>query len=99
MAVSTESKTVAAISHIFIIGWIIAIVMNSTTKTEFASFYIRQTLILNLVLGLSLTSFIGRIIALVALVFLILSLFSALSGSKTETPLIGSYFQNWFKGL
>lgn len=60
MAANTESKTVAIISHITIIGWIIAVVMNSNKKTEFASFYIRQTLLLNLVLGLGLTSFFGN---------------------------------------
>ena len=99
MAVSTESKTIAVISHITIIGWIIAVVMNSNNKTEFASFYIRQTLLLNLISVLSLTSIIGRIIALVAFLFLILSLISALSGSKTESPFIGNHFQDWFKGL
>ncbi|MDA9262307.1 hypothetical protein N9P55_00905 [bacterium] len=99
MAATTESKTIAIISHITIIGWIIAVVMNSNNKTEFASFYIRQTLLLNLVLGLGLTSFIGKLIAIVALVFIILSLLSALGGSKTESPFFGNYFQNWFKGL
>jgi uncharacterized membrane protein len=99
MAVSTESKTIAVISHITIIGWVIAVVMNSNNKTEFSSFYIRQTLLLNLILGLGLTSFIGKIIAIAALVFIILSLISALGGSKTETPVVGNYFQNWFKGL
>lgn len=99
MTVSTESKTIAVISHITIIGWIIAVVMNSNNKTEYSSFYIRQTLLLNLILGLGLTSLIGKIIALAALVFIILSLISALGGSKTESPIVGGYFQDWFKGL
>jgi len=94
-----DSKTIAVISHITIIGWIIAIVLNSSNKTEFGSFYLRQTLVLNAVLGLSLTTFIGRLIALVALIFLIISLISALTGDKKELPVVGSYFQDWFKGL
>ena len=97
--VTSESKTIAVISHLTLIGWIIAVVMNSNKKTEFASFYIRQTLLLNLVVGFGLTTLIGRIIALASLVFIVMSLLSALGGSKTETPIVGSYFQDWFKGL
>lgn len=33
-----DGKTKAIIAHITIIGWIIAIVLNSSEKDEFASF-------------------------------------------------------------
>ena len=99
MAVSTESKTVAIVAHITIIGWIIAVVMNSNNKTEFASFYIRQTLVLNLILGFGFGPFFGKIIGLIAFVFIILSLLYALGGNKARLPLVGTYFQDWFKGL
>ncbi len=99
MSVSSESKTVAIIAHITIIGWIVAVVMNSNNKSEFASFYIRQTLLLNLVLSFGVVPFLGRIVGLIAFVFLILSLLYALGGNKAKLPLVGEYFQNWFKGL
>ena len=99
MSVSPESKTVAIIAHITIIGWIVAVVMNSNKKTEFASFYIRQTLVLNLILSFGVGPFIGRIIGLLALVFLVLSLIYALGGNKARLPLVGEYFQSWFKSL
>ena len=39
-----DGKTTAIIAHITLIGWIIAIIINSNEKNEFASFYIRQLL-------------------------------------------------------
>mgnify|MGYP007014135906 CR=1 FL=1 len=99
MAVSSESKTIAVIAHITIIGWIIAVVMNSNKKTDFSSFYIRQTLVLNLILSFGIAPFLGRIIGLIALVFLVLSLIYALGGNKARLPVVGEYFQSWFKGL
>ncbi|MEN8929430.1 MAG: hypothetical protein ABF242_07310 [Flavobacteriales bacterium] len=99
MAVSTDSKTIALIAHITIIGWIIALVMNSNNKTEYASFYIRQTLVLNVILSFGVVPFFGRIVGLIALVFIVLSLIYALGGHKARIPLVGEYFQSWFKGL
>ena len=51
-----SGKTVAIIAHLTFIGWIIAIIMNSSNKTEIGSFYIRQTL--GIFLLLIVTSFI-----------------------------------------
>jgi len=96
---SINSKTLATIAHITLLGWIIALLLNNSNKTEFSSFYLRQTLILNLVLSLGLTSFIGRIIALLGLILLIISLLSALTGEKKVVPVVGTYFQNWFKSI
>ena len=42
--VLSEGKNVAIIAHIFLIGWLIALFMNSSNKTELGSFYIRQVL-------------------------------------------------------
>ena len=50
--VLSDGKNVAIISHLWLLGWIIALVMNSTNKTEIGSFYIRQ------MLGLALLSFL-----------------------------------------
>ena len=44
-------KGIAIISHLWWIGWIIALIMNNSNKTELGSFYIRQTL------GICLLSF------------------------------------------
>ncbi|MGC9352511.1 MAG: hypothetical protein ACP5D9_01670, partial [Mariniphaga sp.] len=70
-----DGKTKAIVAHITIIGWIIALVLNSNEKDEFASYYIRQLLGIYL-LGLVLTfiPIIGWLVSIVVLVFWILSL-------------------------
>ncbi len=96
----SDGKNVAIISHITIIGWVIALVMNNGNKTDLGSFYIRQ------MLGLFILSFVlwfvpvvGFILNLVIFVFWIMSLIGSLSGEKKSTPLLGEYFQDWFKSL
>ncbi|MFP4844341.1 YtxH domain-containing protein [Winogradskyella sp. PE311] len=98
--VLSDGKNVGIIAHITLIGWVIALVMNSSNKTEFGSFYIRQ--MLGLILVSIVTSFIP-IVNFVAwiplLVAWIMSLISALGGKMTPTWLLGNQFQDWFKGL
>jgi uncharacterized membrane protein len=95
-----DGKTKAIVAHITIIGWIIALVLNSSEKDEFASYYIRQLLGLYL-LGIicSIIPVIGWIISIVVFVFWILSLIASIQGETKETPIVGKYFQDWFKSL
>ncbi len=98
--VLSDGKNVAIIAHITLIGWIIALVMNSSNKTEFGSFYIRQMLGLMLI-GI-LTGWIpilGLIISIVLLIAWVMSLVNALGGKMKPTFLLGEQFQEWFKGL
>ena len=95
-----DGKTKAIIAHITHIGWIIALVINSNEKDEITSFYIRQ------LLGIYLFSIVVAFIPLInvigwilALIFWIMSLVGAVNGEMNETPVIGKYFQDWFKGL
>lgn len=99
-AVSKDGKNIALIAHITLIGWIIALVMNNNTKSEFGSFYIRQVLGLGLCgLVLSFVPILGWILSLGVVVLWILSLIGALNGEKKLTPGVGPYFQDWFKSL
>ena len=95
-----DGKTRAIVAHITLIGWIVALVVNSNDKDEFASYYIRQNLGLNL-LGIILTFIpvIGWILSIVVFVFWIMSLIGSIQGEKKETPWIGNYFQEWFKAM
>ena len=95
-----DGKTKAIVAHITYIGWIIALVINSSEKDEIASFYLRQ------LLGLYLFSIVVAFIPLInligwifVLVFWIISLVGAVNGEMKEIPVIGKYFQEWFKGL
>ncbi len=98
-----DGKTKAIVAHLWWIGWVIALVVNSSEKDEFASFYIRQNL------GLLILSFVTllfrfsltlmSLVSLALFIFWLLSLIGALQGEKKETPVVGKYFQDWFKGL
>ncbi len=96
-----DGKTKAIVAHITIIGWIVAIVLNQNEqKDEFASFYIRQ--MLGLILLSVITSIIpivGWILWIVVIVFWVMSLIGAAGDKKALTPVVGHYFQDWFKAI
>jgi len=99
-AISKDGKNIALIAHLTLIGWIIALVMNNNTKSEFGSFYIRQVLGLGLCgLVLSFIPLLGWLVSLGIFVLWIMSLIGALNGEKKLTPVLGEYFQDWFKSL
>lgn len=98
--VLSDGKNVGIIAHITIIGWVIALIMNGSNRTEFGSFYIRQMLGLCLVgIALGWIPILGFIVALVLIVAWIMSLISALGGTMKPTFLLGDQFQEWFKAL
>ncbi|NQU55448.1 MAG: hypothetical protein HQ522_23265 [Bacteroidetes bacterium] len=94
-----DGKTKAIVAHIFFIGWIIAFVINMGDKDEITSYYLRQTLILHLIMIVGWIPGLGNILALAALVFLVISLLSAIQNEKKELPFVGKYFQEWFSGF
>ena len=100
--VLSDGKSVAIIAHLWLIGWVIALVMNNgDKKTEHGSFYIRQ------MLGIILFSFLAWIpipffvfiIGIIGFILWIMSLIGALSGEKKPVPILGDLFQDWFKSL
>jgi uncharacterized membrane protein len=48
---------------------------------------------------LSLIPLIGWVLSIVVFVFWIMSLIGSIQGEKKETPIVGKYFQDWFKSL
>lgn len=95
-----SGKTVAIISHIAPIGWIVALIMNSQNKTEFGSFYIRQTLgIWLLTIVLTFIPIVGCFAAIIGLILIIISLVNAANNKMVPIAGLGTYFQDWFKGL
>lgn len=97
-------KTRAIIAHITIIGWVIAFIQNSNDKNDFTRFYLRQMmgLVLIGILAYILSAvsyFLGLALNIGALVLWILSILGAVNGKKELTPIIGSYFQDWFKSI
>lgn len=96
-----DSKTKALVAHATIIGWLIALLANQKEKKdEFASFYIRQVLGLNLLLLLSiLVPTVGWVIWVFSVLLWVLSLIGAAAREEKKSPLVGGFFQTWFKFL
>lgn len=102
----SEGKIAAIISHLWIVGLVIAFVMNLNKKNAFTSFYIRQNIGLNLAQFLNgvliyeyLGGTAGWIVGVLLFICWIISLFGAFKGEEKLVPYIGEYFQNWFQGI
>lgn len=95
---TTEDKTVAILSYLTLIGFIVAIVMHSSKKTKLGAFHLRQ------VLGLILTSIAGYICVVIMMVILTVVLAFMKSFVLLLIPLIYlafgvSIFVLWIMGF
>lgn len=102
----SEGKTAAIISHFWVIGLIIAFVMNMNKKNYFTSFYIRQMIGLNILQFINqaiiykyLGGTIGWVVWITLIVLWFISLMGAIKGEEKEVPVVGEHFQNWFRGI
>ncbi|NLE35155.1 MAG: hypothetical protein GX622_08630 [Bacteroidales bacterium] len=102
-----DAKGKAIISHIFIIGWIIAIVLNSSKKEEYASYYLRQNLGL-IIFGFALRilhviPLLGPVLSVIGGILLfvgwLMSLIWSIQGEMKPVPWLGEQFQSWFRGI
>ena len=101
-----EGKTAAITSYVLIVGVLIAMSMNSESKNSFASFHIRQALGISLTfisLGLIISNFDSLMISapmwISVSVLWSYGIFSAINGTTKPIPLLGNYFQKWFKSF
>lgn len=95
-----DGKTKAIVAHITWIGWLISLIINSNQRDEIASYYIRQLLGIYLFgVVISFVPVINLFGWLIAFIFWVLSLIGAINGEMKETPVVGKYFQDWFKGI
>jgi uncharacterized membrane protein len=102
-----DAKTKAIVSHIFFIGWVVALVINMNQKEEYASYYIRQNLgfmIVGFVLSLlHVVPILGWIVAwvgyIILFVFWLMSLIWSITDVMKPVPVIGDKFQEWFNSL
>jgi len=103
---NNKGKNIATISYLTIIGTVIAILMNNDTKSEFASFHIRQALgifatffLLGYFIGYFDSWMITSAFWLFIFALWVFGFIAALNGEKKEMPLLGKFFQNIFKSL
>ena len=106
-----DGKSIAIISYFTWIGWIIALVLHSSNKSQIGAFHLRQTLAL-MILGilayivqimLIFVPFLGWAIICIIwiglLVLWILGLIAAVNGQEKPMPVIGPLAQNIFSGI
>ena len=106
-----DGKTIAIISYLTWIGWIIAFVLYNSNKSKLAAYHLRQTLAL-MILGilayivqimLIFVPFLGwAIICIIWIGLLVLWIFglvAAVNGQEKPMPVIGSLAQNIFSGI
>ncbi|TXD83658.1 hypothetical protein ESY86_08740 [Subsaximicrobium wynnwilliamsii] len=104
---TNEGKNTAIIAYITIIGLIIAFVMNSDKKSDFASYHIKQSLglaLTGLALGIiGMIPILGWIINLIGIFVLlfiwIMGLVNAINGQEKPVPILGTMYLEWFKNL
>lgn len=101
-----EGKITAITSYVLIVGVFIAMSMNSENKNSFASFHIRQALGISLTfisLGLIISNFDSLMISAPMWIFVSVlwsyGIFSAINGTVKPMPILGNYFQKWFKNI
>lgn len=101
-----DAKTKAIVSHIFFIGWIIALVINMNQKEEYASFYIRQNLglilswvIVSIFMAFPVINWIAWIGYLLVIVCWLMSLIWSITDVMKPVPFLGDKFQEWFKSF
>lgn len=111
---SVDGKTIAIISYITIIGWIISYIQYGNNKSQLAVFHIRQSLFLMLCTFIiamfqmlfAFTPYLGRIISMslsfIMLGFLVLwiiALLNAINGEQKPLPIFGNKAQDLLKGI
>ena len=107
-APATEDRTVAILSYLTIIGFIVALILHSSKKTALGSFHLRQCLgLIVSAIALSIAGmvlvfipFIGWLAVLAGwlgfLVLWVMGLIAAASGEQKPVPVLGANYQKWF---
>lgn len=101
-----NGKTNAIISHFWLIGLVIAWVLNNNKKNTFTSFYIRQMIGFNILIILNkyivydmLGGFICWIVSVILFVLWFISIMGVIKEEEKLMPVFGEQFQQWFKNL
>lgn len=105
--VTQETKRVAVIACLTLIGLIVAVVMNNNKKAAFSTYHIKQSsglVLTGLALGmLGVIPIVGWIVSFIGslgLLYLwIMGLMNALNNKQISIPWIGLKYEEWFEKL
>jgi len=95
-ASANEDKTVAILSYITLIGFIAAIIMHGSKKTQLGAFHLRQTLGLFLTGLLMIIPLLNILIGICLFILWVMGLITAIKGEMKPIPLLGPLYQKWF---
>lgn len=105
---TTEDKTTAIVSYLTLIGFIVAVILHGSRKTQLGAFHLRQSLgliLMSIAVGVAATMFafvpfVGWLASLCVwaglFVLWVMGLVSAIAGDLKPVPIVGEYFQKWF---
>ena len=108
---AAEDRTVAILTYVTLIGFIIAIVLHGNKKTALGTYHLRQGLglfltalvswvpcmIISMIPGLNLIMvLLGPAIMIGLFVLWLMGLLAAVNGQQKPMPLMGPLYQKWF---
>lgn len=105
---ASEDKTVAILSYLTLIGFIVAVVLHGNKKTRLGTYHLRQSLgllitavavwVLNIVLAfVPIIGWLTIMVLWLGLFFLwLMGLISAANGQKKPVPVLGEHYAKWF---
>ncbi|MBI2731442.1 MAG: DUF4870 domain-containing protein [Sphingobacteriales bacterium] len=106
-----DAKTIAWLSYITLIGWIVALVQhsNAQVKSSLAVFHLRQAFgimvtwfalyivaMILAVVTLGVGGLLIPVVAIVCFILWIMGLISAINGEEKPLPVVGDLYQKWF---
>lgn len=109
-AAAAEDRTVAIVSYLTLIGFIVAVVIHGNKKTALGAYHLRQSLgLMVTAIAFSVASMIIGAIPIIGFLVIplgwlamfvlwVMALVAAASGQLRPVPLVGEYFQKWFAG-
>lgn len=105
---ASEDKTVAIVSYLTLIGFIVAVVLHGNKKTALGTYHLRQTLGLLVTavavwvvsMMLVVIPILGQVTMLVLWVGLfalwLIGFIAAANGQRKPVPVLGEHYQKWF---
>ncbi len=90
----SEDKTVAILSYITLVGFIVALVLNTSKKTRLGAYHLRQTL------GFFLSAFLAGICVMICLfIFALIPILNLILVPLTWLAFAGSLLGLWLMGF
>jgi|SRR5690554_3054645 len=106
MTTHKNDKTIALLSYLFLLGWMIALFLNNSNRSALGSFHVRQSFgimcvgaLVFIVVGILDITTLSIIAVLGVFVLWVLGFLSAIQGKLQPVPVVGVYFQKWFRGI